>query len=135
VGGIAPIIGGLFADFFAERELSWNLEWKSPEGIYFFNTLDLQQWDFFFVIAFIMGLISLQRLVWVKEEGEVEEKVVMGEILTEMRREIRTLSTVSGLRSMIYIPFGFFNEVKERIKSNQAEKNRDIKTETSLSRK
>lgn len=121
VGGIAPIVGGLCADFFSERELSWNLEWRGPNGVYLFNTLDLQQWDFFFAIAFILGLISLQRLAWVKEEGEVEEKVVMGEIVTEMRREFRSLSTVSGIRSMIFFPFGLINEVKERIKSSSGE--------------
>jgi hypothetical protein len=136
VGGFAPIIGGLFADFFSERELSWNLEWKSPEGVFFLNTLDLQQWDFFFAIAFILGLISLQRLAYVKEQGEVEEKVLMGEIITEMRREFKTLSTVSGLRSMIYFPLGFFNEVRERIKANQSERNREtINPDPSLSRK
>lgn len=121
IGGIAPIIGGLCADFFSERELSWNLEWREPNGVYLFNTLDLQQWDFFFAIAFILGLISLQRLAWVKEEGEVEEKVIMGEIMTEMRREMRTLSTISGIRSMIYFPLSFINDVKDKIWSGSNE--------------
>ena len=41
---------------------------------------------------------SLHRLAMVKEEGEVEEKVVARELFTEVRSQVRILSSVEGLR-------------------------------------
>ncbi|HID31345.1 MAG TPA: MFS transporter, partial [Desulfobacterales bacterium] len=48
--GIAPILGGRFADFFAGRELAWDLTWTSPKGELVIPTLNFQQWDFFFFL-------------------------------------------------------------------------------------
>ncbi len=103
--GIAPILGGKFADFFSGRQLAWTLKYTSPTGEFSLPTLDLQQWDFFFALAFIIGLYSLHRLAMVKEAGEVEEKVVVSELFSEVRGQVRTLSSVEGLRQMISFPF------------------------------
>jgi Na+/melibiose symporter-like transporter len=112
--GIAPIIGGFFADFFSTRELTWNLEWKSPSGNYVFHTLDLQQWDFFFLFAFIIGLFALYRLSYVKESREVKKRVIMKEIAGELRRELRTNVALTGIRTMAYLPFTFFSFIKKK---------------------
>jgi MFS family permease len=114
--GIAPIIGGIFADFFSTRELAWNLEWKSPDGHYILHTLDLQQWDFFFLFAFIIGLFALYRLSYVKEKGDVKKGVIMKEIAGELRREFRTHPALSGMISMAYLPFSFFSIIKRKHK-------------------
>ncbi|WP_342679574.1 MFS transporter [Methanofollis sp. UBA420] len=102
--GVAPIVGGLFADFFAAREASLTLTWTDPAGTIVLNTLDFQHWDFFFFFAFIIGLYSLHRLSAVHEEGEVKERIVIHELLAEVRREMRNLSTAGGLRTMIRPP-------------------------------
>jgi len=102
--GIAPILGGKFADFFAGRELSWTLKWTSPGREIFLPTLNLQQWDFFF-FAFLIGLYSIHRLAMVKEVGEVEEKIVVRELISEVRRRMLDVSTVGGLRQMVNFPF------------------------------
>ena len=102
--GIAPIIGGLFVDYFAATELSLTLNWKSPATQFSFVTFDLQYWDFFFIFAFIIGIYSLHRLVLVRETGEVEEKVVVRDLITQMSREMRNLSTAGGLRFMLRFP-------------------------------
>ncbi|RLF61147.1 MAG: MFS transporter [Thermoplasmata archaeon] len=99
--GIAPIIGGHFADFFAGYEFSMLIRWKSPNGEVIFHTLDFQQWDFFFFFAFLIGLYSIYRLSMVKEAGDVGEKVIIHELIYEMRN----LSSVGGLRRMIQFPF------------------------------
>lgn len=114
--GIAPVIGGLFADFFAERQLSWNFEWTSPTGDRVFQTMSLEAWDFFFITAFFFGLFALYRLTFVKEEGETERKVVVSELFSDLGRDARALSTFGGMRSMIAMPFTFFSLVvrKER---------------------
>jgi MFS family permease len=82
--GIAPVLGGMFADFFTVRKLSWTLKWTSPENELVFQTLDLQAWDFFFFFAFLTGLYAIYRLTKVKEPGEVEEKVVVHELIHEV---------------------------------------------------
>lgn len=123
---VAPVIGGLFADFFAKRELSWNLEWKSPDGNMLFHTLDLQQWDFFFVLAFIFGLIALYRLSFVKEDGESHAKIPVYDIVSELRREVKMNSTVAGLRAMIYMPASFIQVVKRKAKSFPIKKENEV---------
>lgn len=116
IGGIAPIFGGLFADFFSSFTLSWDLKLNTPQNTFLFHTLDLEQWDFFFALAFILGLVSLYRLTYVKEAGEVEEKVIVSEVLQEI-----TLSSVTGLKSMIEIPITLFSAVKKRIRPHEEE--------------
>lgn len=73
--GIAPILGRVLATFFAERELSWTLRWAGPNGGVAIQTLNFQQWDFFFFIAFLVELYSIHRSSIVKEFGEVEERI------------------------------------------------------------
>jgi len=116
--GIAPILGGKFADFFANRELDWVLNYKGPGGEFSLPTLNLQQWDFFFAIAFIIGLYSIHRLSMIKEVGEVEGKVVFGELLTEVRSQVRTLSSVEGLRQMVSFPFTVVRDLTMKVKAN-----------------
>jgi len=116
--GIAPILGGKFADFFAGRELAWTLKYTSPTGEFALPTLNLQQWDFFFAFAFIIGLYALHRLAMVKEVGEVEEKIVAQELFTEVRTQVRTLSSVEGVKQMISFPLIIVKNITERIIPN-----------------
>jgi len=120
--GIAPILGGKFADFFAGRELAWTLKYTSPTGQFSLPTLNLQQWDFFFALAFLIGLYSLHRLAMVKEAGEVEEKIVAQELVAEMRSQVRTLSSVEGLRQMVSFPFSIVRNVAMKIGANNHNK-------------
>ena len=117
--GVAPILGGKFADFFAGRELAWTLKYTGPTREFVLPTLNLQQWDFFFAFAFIIGLYALHRLAMIKEVGEVEEKIVAQELFTEVRTQVRTLSSVEGVKQMVSFPFAIvrnFASKKERNK-------------------
>lgn len=102
--GIAPVIGGLFVDLFLAQELTWTLAWRYHDQILAIQTLSLQGWDFFFVFAFIIGLFSILRLRQVQEEGEVASATAMQDLLMQVRREMRNLSTVGGLRYLLHIP-------------------------------
>ena len=102
--GIAPILGGVFADIFANRELAWTLKYTSPSGEMSLPTLNLQQWDFFFVLAFLMGLYALHRLSMIREVGEVNEKIIIARLFREARTQVRTLSSVEGVKQMIVFP-------------------------------
>jgi MFS family permease len=112
--GLGPILGGQFADFFAERQLSWTLEWTSPHGEFVLPTLNLQQWDFFFLVAFVIGLYSIRRLAMVREVGEVKEKVIVRELISESRELVRNLSTAGGIRQIVYVPLTLFKHVTKR---------------------
>ena len=117
--GIAPILGGKFADFFSGRQLEWTLKYTSPTGDFSLLTLSLKQWDFFFALAFIIGLYSLHRLAMVKEIGEVEEKIVTRELFVEVRSQVRTLSSVEGLRQMISFPFVIVRNLAAKKERNE----------------
>jgi MFS family permease len=122
--GIAPILGGKFADFFAGRELAWTLNYKSPTGEFVLPTLNLQQWDFFFAFAFLLGFYALHRLAMIKEIGEVDEKIVARELFTEVRTQVRTLSSVEGVRQMVSFPFSVLRNLAMKIGASN-----NIKTE------
>jgi MFS family permease len=113
--GIAPILGGKFADFFVGRQLAWTLEYTSPTGKFSLPTLNLQQWDFFFALAFLIGLYSLHRLAMIKEVGEVEEKVVMNELFAEVAGQVRTLSSIEGVKQMVSFPFSIVRSFTTKI--------------------
>ena len=116
--GIAPILGGKFADFFASRELAWTLKYTSPAGEVSLPTLNFQQWDFFFALAFILGLYALHRLAMVKEDGEVEENIIVQELCTEVRTQVRILSSVEGVKQMISFPISVIRNITEKIIPN-----------------
>jgi MFS family permease len=120
--GVAPILGGKFADFFAGRELAWTLKYTAPGGEFSLPTLNLQQWDFFFAFAFVIGLYALHRLAMIKEAGEVEEKIVAQELFTEVRTQVRTLSSVEGVRQMVSFPISIIRNISERMTSNDNKK-------------
>ena len=117
---LAPILGGKFADFFAARQLDWTLKYTSPAREISFPTLNLQQWDFFFVLAFILGLYSLHRLSMVAEIGEVEEEIFMQELVTEVKLQVRTISSVAGLRHMVSLPVIILSRLMGKTEVNDA---------------
>ena len=104
--GIAPIVGGLFADDFAARELSLILRWTSGPDATEFVTLRLRHWDFFFLLAAVLGLYALHRLSVVEEQGHGEDRAMMTEVVAEARRAVASLSSIAGLRLMTAFPFG-----------------------------
>ncbi|MFH1782568.1 MAG: MFS transporter [Candidatus Omnitrophota bacterium] len=112
--GIAPILGGIFADFFAARKLSLVINWTSPSRELAIQAFSLRHWDFFFGLAFLIGLYSLHRLTMVKEEGEVDDEVVRAEFIAAIKRPIRSLSSGAGIFQVISYPYFF---IKKGIKS------------------
>jgi MFS family permease len=121
---IGPVLGGQFADFFATCELSLALNWRSPLKEVSFHTLNFQHWDFFFSLAFGVGLYSIHRLAKVKE---VEEKIVIHEVISEIRRAMRSLSTAGGLRLMLLFRFSVLRQAPgpEGLKRSEAESTQD----------
>jgi MFS family permease len=116
VGGlaatVAPIVAGVAADGFADQELSLTIKWASSQGgSFLLPAFNLRGLDFLFLISFILGLYSVHRLLAVKEQGEVEESVVVTELYAEVRRVIRQVSTIGGLRRFTLFPYARLKEL------------------------
>jgi len=69
---VAPLLGGVLADFFTSRHLSITAQWTSPHYHKVFRLLLLHSWNFLFLIGAGLGLIALQLLNAVRERGEVD---------------------------------------------------------------
>jgi MFS family permease len=69
--GLAPLIGGFCAEFFASREFALTLQWVGPNYQGEFARLSLRAWDFYFLLSALYGLYALHRLGMVHEEGEL----------------------------------------------------------------
>ena len=114
---IAPIIGGGIAQYFADRELSMTLYWKSPTTQFSIHTLYFRELDFLFFIAALVGYFSLHLLTLIKEEGEIEERIFIRELLGEMQRNLVNISSISGFRFMIAFPYHLLRHPVSTLKS------------------
>ncbi len=102
---VAPILAGVVADGLAADRLSIQLQWESPVvGQALLTALDLRGLDFLFAIAVLLGLYSLHRLLAVREVGAVEAGAA-AEFYGEMRRTVRHVSNVAGLRRLSSFPY------------------------------
>ena len=122
--GVAPIVGGLMADFFAARRLAFTVQWAGPNGAYSLPFV-LHQWDFYFLIAGLIGLYAVHRLSLVAEHGEIERREMVTQILSETRRTIRNVSSVAGLRAATDLPGALLRDarLRRRLRRMQAAKN------------
>jgi len=114
---VSPILAGFAGDWFAPFELKISLEWlnwQTGDAAFTLPTVDLRGLDFVFTIAFLLGLIALHRLLAIREEGEVEESLVRQELLGEMRRVARQVSTVAGIRMLTAFPYGNIKQWRKR---------------------
>jgi MFS family permease len=108
--GISPLIGGFLADFFSVRELTFTLGWNDPTRTITFAPINLAGFDFLFVAAFVLGLLTLNLLAAIREEGEVDRQVVLDELLGEARESLRGMSSVPVL-GFISLPYNYLRRV------------------------
>lgn len=104
--GTAPLLGGLFADFFQARELRFALNWVAPDGSFDLVAISIGWWQFFFLISATLGLYSLHRLSLVQELGEVPRRELFQHVLHLARRGVRNASPIAGLRAAVAFPAG-----------------------------
>ncbi len=105
-GTIGPLLGGLLADLIGNHTLEFALTWYGTNGevILFLPAYRISGLDFVFILSAMIGIYSLHRLAYVREVGEVEERIVLDAIIAETRRNVRTLTTVDGLRQTFQLP-------------------------------
>jgi MFS family permease len=103
----APMLGGLFADFFAAHRLTLGLTWTSGAQNVTLQVLNFQAWTFFFAIACVLGLYSLHRLSFVDEPSGTTDRLVLRHLLLEARRSLNSLSSAAGLLRVVRLPQWF----------------------------
>ena len=101
---ISPLLGGAFVDFFSVRHLEVGVEWVDPERVVSFPAVFLTGYDFLFTVAFVLGLFTLGTLARIKEEGEAESEVVLEELMSQTRENLRALNFVPGLSFVSRLP-------------------------------
>jgi MFS family permease len=101
---IAPMVGGLCADFFAEHELTLGITWRGIGSEVVVQVIDLQSWTFFFALSCLFGLFSLHRLSFVQETAGSSDPLLARDLLSEARRSIHSLSSAAGLLRVVRLP-------------------------------
>lgn len=108
---VAPLLGGALGTWLESRELRVTLSWFHGDTLgWAVPTVSLRGLDFLFVIAFVVGLYAMHRLLAVHEEGEVEEGVFLEQFHVELRKAVRNVANVAGLRDLFYFPFARLRE-------------------------
>ena len=125
---LAPILAGLAADWFTRQELAFSFRWTSAETgetVFDLSALSLKGLDFLFMIAVLFGIYAMHRLLAVREEGEVEEKVVLSQLYSEVRKAVRHVSNVAGLRQQYYFPYAKLEDVAQKSESAHTDEGTD----------
>jgi MFS family permease len=94
---VAPLIGGLLADHFAEVKLTVSVQWNSPGLDKVFQLLALHEWNFLFVISAILAVISLEFLIHINEEGEVDKEKVKRIVKTSVKMNLKEYFLIGDL--------------------------------------
>jgi MFS family permease len=105
---VAPILAGLGADWFVGKKLDLSFRWFSGSHAappFEMPVVSLSGLDFLFVVAVLAGLHAMHRLLAIREEGEVEERIVLDSLAVQTRKAVRSLSNVAGLRHFTYFPY------------------------------
>lgn len=108
--GIAPMIGGLCADFFASHQLTLAFTWTGQAEELTVQVLNFHAWTFFFGIACIVGLYSLHRLSWIEEVAGSSDPLLLRQLLLEARRSLLSLSSAAGLLRVVRSPLSLLRQ-------------------------
>ena len=109
--GIGPILGGFMADFFSVRSISLDFGWVSPNGVLQLQPLSLTGFDFLFVLAFVAGILSLNLLIALREEGELPRNVALAELTRRVDPLSRAVSSVPMVSAASSFSYGHIKRV------------------------
>jgi MFS family permease len=109
---LAPVIGGLSADWLETQRLSLTIAWTSTVGEgqgLALRPLDLYGLDFLFVATVLVGLYAIHRILGVTEQVSAKRREVLAALIEELRGQmpqpLRAITTVPSVRDLVYFPF------------------------------
>ncbi|WP_119080435.1 MFS transporter [Chitinophaga alhagiae] len=94
---LAPLAGGVLADYFTGRHLKIDAEWGGPRWTKTLHIVELHEWNFLFLFGALLGLIAVEMLSRVKETGEVEKDYVVRIMRSTMRNNLKNNFLVGNL--------------------------------------
>ena len=109
--GIGPILGGLVADYFSVRSLDLSVNWSAPGGTTALPAVSLSGFEFLFGMAFVLGLLSLNLLAPLREEGEVSRDTALAELMAGMAPAARAVSSIPGLNMVSSLSYGYLRHI------------------------
>ena len=108
---LAPILGGLSADWLETQRLSVTLAWTSTVGTSEGLALPIaiHGLDFLFIATVVVGLYAIHRILGVSARAPARRREVLGALFVEMRDQmpepLRAITTVPAVRDLVYFPF------------------------------
>lgn len=108
---LGPLVGGFFADFLSVRELAFNINWTDPFRVVELPALILTGYDFLFAIAFLLGLITLNLLNALQEQGEVSREEVLNNLRVQTREMSQGFSILPGFGPIASVPYHYLRQV------------------------
>ena len=116
----APLLGGVAGAMLESKRLSLALSWMTGDAVHWtIPAIELEGLDFLFILAVIFGIYSLHRLSAVVEAGDVEKGIVLNQFHQEIRKAVRSVSNVAGIRDLFYFPYARIRQHPE-IKKKKA---------------
>jgi len=109
--GLGPILGGFLADFFSQRHFDLTLTWSSPAYSTQIQALSITGFSFLFAIAFILGIITLNFLSNLHEEGEVNRSVVLDSLMAPVRELSRPIHWLRPHQAAHDILYRYFKKI------------------------
>jgi MFS family permease len=104
IAALAPMLGGLLADIFAQYHLVWDLPLNIGHNRITLHLINLHMWNYLFIIGGVLAFASLQLLKYVREEGEVEKQVVVGEMRVAFRNKLKENMRRDVILDLLYFP-------------------------------
>ncbi len=109
--GVGPVVGGILADLLGDHFFRISLNWAHPGGVFHLPAVSLTGIDFLFVISFGMGLLTLNMLSNLREEGAVDREVAMREMISGVDPLLRAMSSVPGAGVVTAASYGYIKRV------------------------
>jgi len=121
---MAPIIGGLGADFFSSHQLTLAFTWTGGPQDLTIQVMNFHSWTFLFGITCILGLYSLRRLSFIEEPEGAAGRLVLRDLLFEARRSVHSLSSAAGLVRIAQMPQWFLRSgrINRSVKNDSTER-------------
>ncbi len=109
--GLGPLIGGFLAKFFIDHVLTLDFTWAGAGQSLQLGIVHFTGFDFLFVIAFIIGLITLNGLAHVREQGEVKREIVLNELMAQTSASSGGVSSSPLLGITNVFPFVYLRKI------------------------
>lgn len=94
---LGPVAGGILADFFEHKSLRIKALWQSETNSLSLHLVNLHEWNFLFLIAAVIAIISLEMLMVVNETGEVEKNVVVRIMRSSIKSNLKDYYLLGNL--------------------------------------